>query len=1593
MLATTSLDGQLRIWNAEHDEPIHIINPSSSALAVAWAPDGQVLATVGASGENAIEIWDAITGKAFKSINVEAANVGYFTTVHWSPNGFSLAVGGADSNIYLFDAETWSLKHKLVGHSDTVLSIAWSPDGKALVSGANDASLRLWDAESGQLLYALEGHSGPILDVDWSPDGSVIASASDDHTVRLWHTDSERQIRVLEGHTNGVTGISFSFDGRLLASQSQGGHVRLWRANVWEEVARFKEPSPCALSGLAFHPRSYILAAPTEQGAVNLWEMDVKRLLAEKGVPETVHYANAKVVLVGDSGVGKSGLGLVLTGESFAPTESTHGRRVWTLARFEDDSNEDGQAGIREVLLWDLAGQPEYRLVHQLYLNEVAVALVLFDARSTTDPFAGVRYWDRALKQAEMLQGNAGPRLKKILVEARADRGSIGVSMERINALVRDLGFEAYIKTSAREGWGVAELREATHRAIDWPALPVVSSTALFQKIMAFLIGEKEAGRLLSSTSDLYGAFLQAEKIPTGVEDLWAQFETCIGRVESRGLIKRLSFGNLVLLQPELVDGYASALVSAAKEEPDGLGYIDEEDARSGRFRISEGERIKDRELEKLLLISTVEDLLRYEIALRERGSRGTYLVFPSQLTRENPDLPDPEGKSVIFEFEGALLNVYATLAVRLSRSSVLVRKEMWKNAVTYTAAGGGTCGMFLRELQEGRGELTLFFDQDASVGTRLQFEQYVHTHLQRRALPESIKMRRIFTCPSCLTPVSDVAARRRRERGFETITCQVCEAIIPIDDRYQPEAALSTAFLQEVDKSADARRERETAASILQGKIATKDFDVFLAHYPADKPYIRFVAEELKEYGLLPWFDESEVRPGSLWHQAFERDMENIRSAVVFVGRGRRNYWEQSEEVSYLKEFLSTGRQVLALTLPGATPQDVPSYIAETSFMELRGAAADVVPQLVALIKGQGHRAVSKTAAGARRLLPDRPERGLNRREEVERKLNDALRRVDWAAAQQHKLELARIAQSEGRSQEVVTHALDALEISDDPMRLAGKGLAEPVRLLAETSINALEEALPKRRHRTEVLRELRALASEGREDIARLVDRWGIAPWSRWFDAPVPDVFAIDSLPREGRGWPAIRLLRLRLENIKNFERFQLDLQQDGRLSHRCFAIVGDNATGKTTLLQAITLGCLGVSLANQEHLNARSLLRDGVESGSIEIEFELSVDSDATESEKLRLAVGLELARNEAACRVLSDEKMEFGRTNKMEHLGALRNRIGFDWGFCCGYGAYRGLREASERMGVHSAARAEVDRVLSLFLPQSTLMDPETLQALLRTEVSGISRERQNIPLGVRDDILSMFSEIIPGMEVQEQDGQPELIERWSGVRTLAALSDGYNSMFGLLGHLVRHALEITGWLRKSDDSSSSDNSGSPLSVVGMVLIDEVDLHLHPKWQRHILSQLQGAFPNLQIIVTTHSPLVLGATPDAQVIVLRRNEANVVEPLTDLPSVKGWRVDQLLTGLPFDVSSAYDPYTERLSARYAELLNRLGPEHKEVRRLEEEFDALNQLGHGSTRLDRRAWELLNEFVDYRMAKMDKTERDQTLARLWRMLEEQP
>jgi class 3 adenylate cyclase/GTPase SAR1 family protein len=559
---------------------------------------------------------------------------------------------------------------------------------------------------------------------------------------------------------------------------------------------------------------------------IQIWKLDLEVLIGQPTTLHTSHYVNAEVVLLGDTGVGKSGLSLVLNGQPFAATDSTPGRKVWTYQSKEVEEGNFKQT--RETLLWDLAGQPGYRVIHQLHLNEVAVALVVFDARSETDPLAGVRHWERALRLAQQRQGAATVPMKKFLVSARTDRGTVSVSKERLEALLKEFGFDGYLETSAKEGWKIEELRQAIEQSIPWNLLPEVSSSVLFADIKSFLLDVKETGRLVEPASQLYDEFALAhpEEV-AGEPNLRAQFGTCIGRLENRDLIRRLSFGDYVLLQPELLDAYASAMVNAAKKEPDGLGSVAEDAALTGQFYVPDEQRVKNRGQEQLLLHATVEELVRHDLALRE-AENGRYLVFPSEFIRDYEAAPEPKGKALALTFDAPVQSLYSTLAVRLDHSGLFTtgRAEMWRNAAVFTARAGGKCGLYLHEFAEARGRLVIFYDQyegrPPSDETRFHFEEFVLGHVRRHALEGTVDLVRFFVCANCGDPVPDSYVKRLRGRGLLIFKCP-CGSEVSLAE---PEERLRfSSKVQAMEQSADRQRDFEMFVESARGETSTSSF------------------------------------------------------------------------------------------------------------------------------------------------------------------------------------------------------------------------------------------------------------------------------------------------------------------------------------------------------------------------------------------------------------------------------------------------------------------------------------------------------------------------------------------------------------------------------------------------------------------------------------------------------------------------------------------------------------------------------------------------------------------------------------------------
>jgi small GTP-binding protein len=713
----------------------------------------------GTSGKN-IFIFDPKTEYSDELIG----HRGNVYTVAWSPDGNTLASGSLDKSILLWSLESKKVERHLTGHVQQINDLKWSPDGGALASCSDDGTVRFWNVLTGiDLNIGKEYSEGATTCLAWMSNGKIVASGSDDYIVHLWDPVHGKPIEILEGHNGWVTDISFSFGDKLLGSKSQDNTVRLWRCDTWETVAILtEEASEATFAGLAFHPYAPVLATLGEGQTIRIWDLDFNIIFGVEPVSKSTHYINAKVVLMGDTGVGKTGLGVRLAEDEWRPTSgSTHGMNVWTLHSEPE----------REVMLWDLAGQDEYRLVHQLFLNQTDVALLLYDPTKSQDTFIGIDYWEKALRNA--VQGE----VQKILVAARVDVGGVRMIQTDIEAYCKSQGYLAHFATSAETDEGCDELRAAIMSTIPWAQLPRTSSPEVFKHIKDFLTAVRQGKRILVRETDLRAEFdsqIGSNDAPT--ED---EFRTVIGHIETAGLIKRLSFGDFVLLKPELLNSYASDIIDAARRHADGLGAVRKADVLAGRVKLKDEGGLKASD-KIFLLHATIELFLRLGLALEQDGN----LVFPSKFNRQMPPLEEDPVVEVEFRFEGPVENLYTTLVVKLYYGGIFRLKKLWKNAAEFLNARERVCGFQLHSDGDGHGTLKVFYAEVMSDDDKALFLKIAADHF--KDIRVDVQRERIYRCPraGCREWVRDRnAVRRAIEKGVKEIPCLYCFKLIPLLD------------------------------------------------------------------------------------------------------------------------------------------------------------------------------------------------------------------------------------------------------------------------------------------------------------------------------------------------------------------------------------------------------------------------------------------------------------------------------------------------------------------------------------------------------------------------------------------------------------------------------------------------------------------------------------------------------------------------------------------------------------------------------------------------------------------------------------------
>lgn len=140
----------------------------------------------------------------------------------------------------------------------------------------------------------------------------------------------------------------------------------------------------------------------------------------------------------------------------------------------------------------------------------------------------------------------------------------------------------------------------------------------------------------------------------------------------------------------------------------------------------------------------------------------------------------------------------------------------------------------------------------------------------------------------------------------------------------------------------------------VLQHKIESKDFDVFLSYNSGDRAAVKKIGEDLKKYGILPWLDVWELRPGFPWQRALEQQIRTIKSAAVFVGKSGMGPWHISEMDAFLRQFKKRNCPIIPVLLPDATQQpDLPIFLEEMSWVDFRKQDPDPLKELIWGITG----------------------------------------------------------------------------------------------------------------------------------------------------------------------------------------------------------------------------------------------------------------------------------------------------------------------------------------------------------------------------------------------------------------------------------------------------------------------------------------------------------------------------------------------------------------------------------------------------------------------------------------------------------------
>jgi predicted ATP-binding protein involved in virulence len=445
--------------------------------------------------------------------------------------------------------------------------------------------------------------------------------------------------------------------------------------------------------------------------------------------------------------------------------------------------------------------------------------------------------------------------------------------------------------------------------------------------------------------------------------------------------------------------------------------------------------------------------------------------------------------------------------------------------------------------------------------------------------------------------------------------------------------------------------------------------------------------------------------------------------------------------------------------------------------------------------------------------------------------------------------------------------------------------------------------------------------------------------------------------------KDYPPAYFLSIELENFLCFKSRQtLELSNANGFPAQWTVILGDNGVGKTTLLRSLAgmeLGSLkseGIAVSNIARFDLPVAYNWKIDQGrrsfytaEIRVKFGCGfplkswselVPSQSTEYPELKQAS----IRKFPAVESFNDSYPNRG----YEYIWEPQTLLGPK---CFGYGANRKIGQTTLSEGL------SIDSCASLFSDDESLINAEEwlLQAdyaVARSNPNKTARLEQRLHL-IQDALKKLLPDVSDIRITPVDDTNPRPVAEFLtpyGWVPLKGLSLGYKTVLAWIVDLAARLID-----RYPD-------SKDPLAEPAVVLVDEIDLHLHPRWQRTIMSFLTERFPNTQFIVTAHSPLVVQAAKDANIVLLRREGDHVVID-NDPEIIDNWRVDQVLTSV-FGLPTSHSTEIEPLVLRRRKLLAKSKLTAKDKRELAELETKIGTIPTAESPEDIRAMDIIRK-----------------------------